>query len=181
MGVSHGSNRVSDLGLRVYATTVHPDWFTTRVHRRVIRSNWEADLRVIHGGHVVTWRSGPSRITEVVCVSDLELPPERSLFTSSFRRERSTRIRPERNLEYQVNLGAERVSPELFCHLCDEFALDAKRGALFHRHGASNRLFLAPLTSLSFDFVKKGLSIQTFHTFPEENAIIRTQSLFEIT
>ena len=180
MGVSRKSRCVSDLQLRVLATAVHPDWFTVREHRRLVRTNWEADLRIIEGGHAVTWRFGGLRLTEMVCGSEAELPAAASLISAPFRRDKSATLRPGPNMEYQVNLGVERLTPELFGHLCDEFRIDATRGGLFYRQDASNRLAHAPLSFVRFDFVARGLSIQAFHTFPGECAIARTQSLFEI-
>jgi hypothetical protein len=37
----------------------------------------------------------------------------------------------------------------------------------------------APLTHIHVEARVKGLSIHAFHTFPDECAIVRTQSLFE--
>ena len=39
----------------------------------------------------------------------------------------------------------------------------------------------APISHIRFEARARGLIIHAFHTFPEERAIVRTQSLFEST
>ena len=38
----------------------------------------------------------------------------------------------------------------------------------------------APFTHVHFEARARGLSVHAFHTFPDERAVVRTQSLFEI-
>jgi hypothetical protein len=37
----------------------------------------------------------------------------------------------------------------------------------------------APITHLRYEARVKGLTVHAFHTFPDERAVVRTQSLFE--
>ncbi|MBV8228586.1 MAG: hypothetical protein JO329_01260, partial [Planctomycetaceae bacterium] len=60
-----------------------------------------------------------------------------------------------------------------------EMTLDASRGRLFHCFTPVNRMASAPISHLLIDAGIKSLSIHTFHSFPDERAILRTQSLFE--
>jgi hypothetical protein len=179
MGVSHGRSRIADLAFQVYSRSVHPDWFAVREHCRVVQGGWEADLRVIEGGHAVIFRSGHVRLTEVLAGPETLLPEPGLLFHSPLRHERMTTLRPGEEIEYQTCFEVERVDPEVFAHLSDEMTLDASRGRLFHRFAPLNRMALAPLTHIHFEARTKGLTVHTFHTFPDERAIVRTQSLIE--
>jgi hypothetical protein len=171
MGVSFGRSRVSDLSFQVFGRALHPDWFAVRGHRRVTRDGWEADIRIVEGGHAVTFRSGQVRLTEVLAGPETLLPEPGLLFHSPLRNERSTALRPGGETEYQSCFEVERVDPEVFAHLCDEMTLDADRGVLFHRFTPSNHVHIESRV--------RGLSVQAFHSFPDERAIVRTQSLFE--
>jgi hypothetical protein len=51
---------------------------------------------------------------------------------------------------------------------------------LFHRFRSSNRLAPPPLSHIQISARVTDLSVQSFHTFPDECAIVRTQSLFEL-
>lgn len=179
MGVSYGRSRVADLAFQVFSRAIHPDWFTVRQHRRVGQDGWEADIRIIEGGHAIIFRAGAVRLTEVLSGPETLLPEPGLLFHSPIRRERATSLRPGGAIEYQSCFEVERVDPEVFAHLSDEMTLDASRGRLFHRFAPVNRMAAAPISHIHVESRVRGLSVHAFHTFPDERAIIRTQSLFE--
>ncbi len=180
MGVSSGRSRVADLAFQVFGRALHPEWFAVREHLRVRQSSWEADIRLVEGGHAIAWSCGPFRLCEVLTGQELSLPEPGLLFLSPIRQERSTRLRPDHQVDYQTCFSAERCAPEVFAHLSEELALEPTRGALFHRFARTNRMAPAPLSQIRFETRVGGLSVQTIHTFPEDRAIVRTQSLFEI-
>jgi hypothetical protein len=179
MGVSFGRSRVADLAFQVFSRAVHPDWFAVRRHQRITREAWEADIRIIEGGHAINFRSGPVRLTEILSGPETQLPEPGLLFHSAIRRERSTSLRPGDMLDYQSCFEVERVDPEVFAHLSDEMTLDASRGCLFHRFTPANRMAAAPISHVVIEARVRGLSVHAFHSFPEERAIVRVQSLFE--
>lgn len=180
MGVSFGRSRVADLSFQVFNRSLHPDWFATRAFRRVSHSGWEANLRIIEGGHAVVFHSTPIGLTEVLSGPETVLPEPGLLFHSHLRRERSTQLRPGGLIEYQSCLEVERVDLEIFRHLCEEMTVEATHESLFHRFRGTNRLAPPPISYLHIDARVSGLAVQAFHTFPDECAIVRTQSLFEL-
>jgi hypothetical protein len=180
MGVSSGRSRIADLTFHVFRRPLHPDWFNTRSFRRVEHRGWAADLRIIEGGHAVLFRSGPVCLSEILAGPETILPEPGLLFHCHLRHERTAQLRPGGLIEYQSCLDVERVELEIFHHLCEEMTLDAARDGLFHRFRSANRLAPPPLSHLRVDSRANGLAIQSFHTFPDERAIVRTQSLFEL-
>lgn len=180
MGVRSDRPRVADLAFQVYGRTLHPEWFAVRAHKRFAQAGWEADVRIVEGGHVILWACGPVRLAEVLTGPETVLPDPGLLYHSAIRHERSTCLRPGDRAEYQTCFAAERIDAEVFAHLSDELTADARRGGLFHRHNAPGRLAPVSLSRLYVEARPRGLSVQAFHTFPEERAIVRTQSLFEV-
>lgn len=181
MGVESGQTRVSDLTHQVYARALHPDWFRVHVHKRLAQSGWVADVRLIDGGHVLTWSSGPVCVSEVLCARDLELPEVGVLHRSSVRHERSTSFSLNGRAAYHACVEAERVEPEVFAHLNDELLLDASRGGLFHRARTANRMVVPALGLIRIETKRAYLSIHATHTYPDERAIVRVESLIELT
>jgi len=179
MGVSFGKPKIADMTFQVFGRALHPDWFSAREFFRLTHNDWEADIRIIEGGHSVVFRAGHARLTEVLAGPETALPEPGLLFHSPIRHERSKVLQPSGGLEYQTCFEVERLDPEVFTHLCDEIALDASRSGLFHRFAVTNRMVPAAITHIKIDSRIRGLSIHTFHTFPEEHAIVRSQSLFE--
>ena len=180
MGVSSGRLRVADLSFQVFHRSLHPEWFSTRAFRRIEHQGWAADLRITEGGHAVLFRSGSICLAEVLSGPETVLPESGLLFRSHLRHERSTHLRPGGLIEYQSCLEVERVDLEIFRHLCEEMTLDTSRDSLFHRFRSTNRLAPPPISHIHIDVRASGLAIQSFHTFPDECAIVRTQSLFEL-
>jgi hypothetical protein len=180
MGVSSGRSRVADLAFHVFTRALHPDWFAVHRSSRIVQTSWEADVRIIEGGHAVVWASGGSRVTEILSGREVPLPEPGLLFHSPIRHERSVVLRPGPRVEYQTCFEADRVDPEVFAHLSEELTLDSRRGGLFHRFARTNRMAPPPLSHLQIEARTRGLSIQAIHTFPDERAIVRSQSLFEI-
>ena len=179
MGVSDGRTKVIDTAFQVFAGTIHPDWFATRRHRRIARPTWFADLRIIDGGHVISWAAGPVRLTEVLCGPETPLPERGLLLQGPASRERSATFRRGGVVEYQTCFDAEQLEPQVFRHLCDELSLDASKG-LFHRFAPPSRLDPCSVSFIRVDARPTGLSVQTFHTFPDDRTIVRTQSLIEL-
>jgi hypothetical protein len=180
MGVGFGRSKVADLAFQVFNRSLHPEWFATRQFRRFENKRWTADVRIVDGGHTAAFSSGAVRLTEVLCGPDANLPEFGRLFYSHLRRERSTILRPDGMIEYQTCLEVERVDAEIFRHLCDEMTLDPTGNLLMHRFPASNRLAPPPISHIQISARANDVAIQSFHSFPEECAIVRTQSLFEV-
>ncbi len=118
-------------------------------------------------------------MTEVLAGPETVLPESGLLFHSPIRHERTSTLRPSPRIEYQTCFEVERVDPEIFAHLSEEMTLDASRGRLYHRFAPVNRMAPAPLSHIHFEARQTGLTVHAFHSFPEERAIVRTQSLFE--
>ena len=179
MGVSSGRSAVADLSFQVFGRPMHPDLFASRAFCRVARTGWEADVRIIEGGHAILWSSGQVRLAEVLAGPQFEPPEFGTLYQSRVRCERSTTIRQGASIEYQTCFSVERLDKDVYAHLNQELTLDAAPHDLFHVFGRRHRLLPSPLSRIRIDARGRGLSIAAFHTFPEEQAIVRTQSLFE--
>ena len=180
MGVSQNPSRVAELNFRIFDRNLHPDWFATRAFRRVTRETWEADIRVVAGGHAIIWRSGAIRLTEWLAGPESLLPEFGQTFDSPVKRERSARMQPGGGVDYQTCFEVERLDREVFAHLAEELRLDNTPGDLIHQFASTNRLSPSPMTRIHIEPRVRGLTVHTFHTFPDELSIVRTQSLFEL-
>jgi hypothetical protein len=181
MGVSSGRAQVADVAFRVFSRSVHPDWFSTRLCRRIAQARWEADVRIIEGGHAINFGAGAIRLTEVLSGPETLLPDPGLLFHSTVRCERTASLLPGGNVAYHACFEVERVDPEIFRHLNDEMLCDISHHNLVHSFKSGNRLVPPPLVHLHVEFQVRSLAVQSFHTFPDEYAIVRSQSLYELT
>jgi hypothetical protein len=180
MGVGFGRSSVADLAFRVYNRPLHPEWYSTCVFRRLESRGWRADIRIIDGGHVAIFRSGSICLSEVLCGPDTTLPETGLVFHSHLKRERSAALEPGGAIEYHTCFEVDHVDTEVFRHLCEEAASDSGQTGMFHSFRPTNRLSPPPISQIHIDSNSRSLSIQVFHSFPDEDAIVRTQSRYEI-
>lgn len=180
MGVSYGRARIADLAFHLFHRSLHPEWLSIRAHARIAMGDWLADVRIIEGGHSIVFGSKGFRLTEVLAGPETPLPEPGLLYHTPIRHERSTSLRPGGFLEYQACFEVERVDPEVFRHLCEEMSADSKAGGLTHHFRSTNRMVPGPISRVHIDPRARGISVQAFHTFPDELAVVRSLSLYEL-
>jgi hypothetical protein len=172
--------RVADLVFRVYDRPLHPELFDALAVRRVCRDGSALTVRITPTGHQLEWSRDGAFLTEVTAAADLDLPDGGRKLAHKFRGEQRGRCQVGPGVRYQVSLSAEVLAPEAFLHVHEELAADgARRGLLFHFR-PHHRLGLTPLGLVTAEAVRGGLSVASFHTFPDEFSVVKTQSLIEV-
>ena len=71
------------------------------------------------------------------------------------------------------------ASPEVFAQIHDEIRADGEKRGFLHHFGPHARFALAPLGFVLAEFRPGCLFLTTFHTFPSEHTVVKTQSLIE--
>lgn len=171
--------RVSDLVFQVYSRPLHPELFDVLACRKVRRDGYDLTIRVTRTGHVITWQQDGRFLTEVAGAHDPLLPEHR--------RERHWKIRGERGdslplgpgLAYQANVQVEVLPPDLFQHVQDEIRADGLRRGMLVHFQPHQRLAVAPVTLVHAEGRPGCLFLSSFHTFPDEFTVVKTQSLIE--
>jgi len=128
-------------------------------------------LRITAAGHSLTWSDRGVTLVETITAQT----PTSSLLTLPVRGERRGKLTLDR-LQYEIGLQVETLDPEVFVRVHDDLAVAP---GLMHRFGEPGRINLAPLSLVSVELVPGGLAVAAFHTFPAEQTIVKTQSLFE--
>jgi len=82
-------------------------------------------------------------------------------------------------VSYQVSFQVETLSPENFCTVHRELVAEGGKGGLVHAGSPNHRWALTPVSSIHVEAWGGGLSLSTFHTFPDECSVVKTQSLIE--
>ncbi len=181
MDIGAGSTRVTDLDFQVYSRTIHPDWYCVRAFKRIVLSTWEVDLRVIHGGHAIHWTVGDTQVSEVLTATEWPLPQSHVAYCSKLRQEQSFQFSPGPATSYQSCYSVERLAAPVFRQVAAELELvSGRNNGLTVHTAARSRLNPSALSRIDVDATHQRLCVTCFHTFPDEQAIVRTQSLFEL-
>ena len=172
--------KVAELVFQLYGRSLHPELFEVYQTRHVERGDYEAKIDITSAGHVITWRYHGLTLTEVAASAHHPLPQKRRLLSYRLRGQRSDRVQCRGNVVYQVSFQLEPVEPEVFWTFQQELAHDGERRGMLHMFEASGRMALGALSYVNVESRSRSMLIQAFHTFPDDCAIVKSQSLFEI-
>lgn len=155
---------------------------------------YEATVAITSAGHVVHWRHRGLTLTEVCASSHQPLPQRRRLISHRLEGEQTDRLECRGGVVYETTLALENASPEALFAYQHEFDLMNLQGGalplgegggssgLVHRFEASGRAGIS-MGALSFVDVQsrdRSLRIRALHTFPDDCAIVKTESVFRL-
>ena len=172
--------KVAELVFQLYGRPLHPELFKVYQSRTIERGEYRAKIDITSAGHVVTWRYAGLTLTEVAASAQHPLPERRRLLSYRLKGRRSDHVECRGKIRYEVNFEIEPAEPEVFWNFQDALAMDGMRQGLLHRFDSSGRISLGALSYINFEARNRTLLVQAFHTFPEDYAIVKTQSLFQL-
>jgi Protein of unknown function DUF2617 len=180
MTVKYARPSVSDLAFQVFGRSVHPELFTVYDSRTFVTDGYVADVRICEAGHVASFRVGDGTVTEVAATRGQPLPRNLRSFSQRLSGSRTRSLRFDSGIRYEVSYHIERLEPELFLNVHQELLMDLGRVELAHRFPSGNRFAPDPLSLIRADAQADGLLLHSYHTFPENCAVLKSQSLFEL-
>ena len=172
--------KVAELAFQLYGRSLHPELFQVYRSQAIERGGDAAKVAITSAGHVVTWRHGGLTLTEVAVSAQNPLPQKRRLLSYRLRGERHDRVECRGGVTYQTSFQLEPVAPEVFWTFQQELADDGQRRGLLHRFDSSGRMALGALSYINVETRNRSMLVQAFHTFPDDYAIVKSQSLFEL-
>ena len=170
---------VSDLVFQLYGRPLHPELFEIGASRKITRGEFGLEVLITRTGHVITWHNAAVLLTEVTASADQDLPQRRRLLNHRFHFEQSTALECAHGMRYQASFQVETLSAEQFAHVHDEILADGAKRGFLHHFPAEYRLVREPLGYVNAEFRPGCLFLSSFHTFPGELTVIKTQSLVE--
>jgi hypothetical protein len=171
--------RVCDLVFQLYGRPLHPELFDILAVRKVRREDYELTVRITRTGHVISFENRDVFLTEVAAAAEQPLPQKRRLLSRRLRGEHSDTLACAHGIHYQVSFQVEVLTPEIFLHVHDEILADGGKRGLLHNFQPHHRLAVAPLGFIAVEARAGCLFLSTFHTFPDEHTVVKSQSLIE--
>jgi hypothetical protein len=145
----------------------------------VCRGGYSATIDITSAGHVVTWRYQGLTLTEVAAAANHPLPQKRRLLSYKLKGQRTDHVECRGGAHYRVSFSLEPVEPETFWTFQQELSLDGSRRGMLHKFDSSGRIDVGALSYINVETRNRSLLVQAFHTFPDDYAIVKSQSLFE--
>ncbi len=172
--------KVAELVFQLYSRALHPELFQIHSSRTIERGDYKATVHITSAGHFVTWRYDKLTLTEVATSAHHPLPQTRRIVSYRLKGERNEQVKCRDGVRYQVNYSLEPVEPEVFWTFQQELAGSGQHQGMLYRFDSSGRMALGALSYINLEARNRSLLVQAFHTFPDDYAIVKSQSLFEI-
>ncbi len=172
--------KVAELVFQLYGRALHPELFEIHSSRTEKRGDFEATISITSAGHLVTWRYHGITLTEVATAAHHPLPQRRRLMAYRLNGERADHMDCRGGASYQMNFSLEPVDPKVFFAFQHELSYDGDRRGMLHRFDSSGRMALGALSYIDVETRNRSLRVRAFHTFPDDYAIVRTQSIFQV-
>ena len=168
----------TELAVSLFARPLHPELFETSERYEHEGKAYSANIQLTVFGHAVEFRSGDRFITEVLDCKQAILPRIKRLCLFSTENSRNLKYTLENGLSIRLCFECEYLAPDVFRRVEQEYWKDAQSATLSHLVGGRDDRDSAGLSFVRIDPVEDTLGVHTFHLFPDEYAIVKTQSLF---
>ncbi|MCH2113624.1 MAG: DUF2617 family protein [Pirellulales bacterium] len=172
--------KIAELVFQLYGRSLHPELFEISQSRSIERGPYKATVQITSAGHLVTWKSGDLILTEVATAAHHPLPKKRRLMSYRLKGERSDNLQCRGGVNYEISFCLEPTLPDKFLAYQQQLTLQATRCGMLQQFEASGRLDVGAMSYINVDSRDKTLRVRAFHTFPEDCAVLKIQSLFQL-
>jgi hypothetical protein len=172
--------KIAELSLTVFGRSLHPELFETHKQLEVSRTNYFAKLEITSSGHIFFFQSDLTKITEVTASSHHPLPSSRLIDSKPFHGGHQESVENRGAVSYRSEFQIEKVEPEMFWAFQTELTKTSPQHGIIHKFDSSGRIPFGGISYLHTVAREKSFLVQAFHTFPDDQAIVKTQSEFKI-
>lgn len=172
--------KIAELVFQLYGRPLHPELFEVYATRVIQRGGYEAKVQITSAGHLVTWNHDGMTLTEVATCASHPLPQKRRLMSYRLTGERHDRVECRGGIVYDVSFQLEPVNPKLFWEFQHELMNDSEREGMLHVFRSSGRVAMGAMSYINIKARNRSLLVQAFHTFPDDCAIVKSQSLIAL-
>lgn len=169
---------VSELQFSLFQRPLHPELFNIYANRQLKTDRYEAVIWVTGCSHVISVFTKGGCLTELISAAD-QLMPKRGLVERfRFPRERSYKCTVSSGLSYMTDFQIEKMSRNLYRQSHTDLERFARNRGMFINFPRLAVNGLVPFSYVDFEARRNELHIHTFHAYPDQITIIKTQSLF---
>ncbi len=180
MGISTVRPKVAQLTFQLLSRSVHPELFHIHKTQRIDRESFNACIDITSDGHVIRWTSGKTTLTEIAS-SQLQMVPQgRHVFAVPLRDTGKDELLIHEGLKYAYEYELQRIPQKMFWMIQDQLKEAGERHELLYVFNSSGRIDIGGLSFLSVDTRLRSLHVRAIHTFPDDLALVKTESTFSL-
>lgn len=172
--------KIAELVFQLYGRSLHPELFEIYESRTIKREKYEATVQITSAGHLVSWRHKGITLTEIATAAHHPLPKKRRLISHRLKGDRADQLECRGGIKYEVAFSLEPANSERFYAYQKELTLQATRQGLLHQFDSSGRWGTGAISYINVESRDRIFRVQAFHTFPDDCAVLRIQSSFQL-
>jgi hypothetical protein len=172
--------KVAELAFQLYGRPLHPELFEVVETCTIECGSYAAKIDITAAGHVVTWRYAGLTLTEVAASAHQPLPKMRRLLSHSLKDRRNDGVQCRGGVSYRVQLQSRTSDPKSFWTFARKLNLEERKRGLLHRFDTNRRITSGAISYIDFKPRDCELFLRAIHTFPDDYAVVETQSLFKL-
>lgn len=172
--------KIAELTFQLYSRSLHPELFEVFRTREVERGDYSASVKITSAGHVICWRYQDLTLTEVAAAANHPLPQKRRLLSYRLKGDRSDHVECRGGARYEFSFSLEPVDRSTFWTYQKELTLGGTKEGMLHTFDASGRFGLGAMSYIHLETRDRSLLVRAFHTFPDDFAIVKSQSRFRV-
>ncbi len=180
MDISTIRPKVAQLTFQLLGRSVHPELFQVYKAKDIQREQYTAKIYITTDGHVVSWTAAGTTLTEVASSSHQPVPQGRRVFSQPLRGSASDALQVRDELSYKYDFELERVPAEMFWMIQQQLGESSRDHELIQVFDSSGRIAIGGLSFIHVETRQRSLHIQAIHTFPDDLALVKTESCFEL-
>jgi hypothetical protein len=171
---------VAEMVLNVFERSVHPELFEILGRTSFSVGSNRALLKLTRHGHVLEFRTTSGQVVTEVATSKFSPLPQQGRVVDRRLIGYRTHMFENSQVRYHVSYQLDAVPAEVYLQVHREMQADARKATLAIALPGSTSSSPDCLSYLMTDLVPDGLVIHSFHTFPDNGAVLRIQTLFEL-
>lgn len=171
---------ISETSYRLFDRPLHPELFDPAVLGRVRTDRYDVALGLCDGGHYLQLSSSGESVLEVTAPDSQILSTFGLQQTYFFNDDEELLVETDDPFDYHFAGQVDTVDYAIFTRVQMELEREAERAFLSYQFPAHNRLLPGPLSLAQVEGNERMVVVHTFHTFPDDLAVLRTQTLFEL-
>lgn len=170
---------VGDLVFHVYNRPIHPELILRHDEMVIAEEDYSCVVRLHEAGHFIEFRHGDVLISEVMSSCNHPLPKHGLELQHTVRGCRDSELIFDDLLVYQSSFQLERLDAEIFMNFHQELQFDFRRACLAREYPGQGRFAPGPISLVRTEITLDSFLIHTYHTYPENCAVVKTQTLIE--
>lgn len=181
MGVSFARPDVTELVFEIFERTVHPELLSIHAKAEWKHPTCGVKVSLCDAGHALTVRYHQYTFTEVATCRSTPLPKHYRIYSHRLRGHQEDSINCAGGIVYHVSFELEKLDPEVFSNYHQELLSDSLKSPISHHFATRSRLTASPLSFMQLEANNNSLQVHTFHTFPDDFAVVKVQSRLEFS